>query len=121
MQRAVPWIAAVLLLGCLALGILVLRQRSEIAGAISARSTDEKMAQSRISELQRQVGELKKAQVEAARQIAQFAQGATASKNPQGDGANGGVRTVHISDLLKEHPEYAVFYEKQMRRVVDRM
>lgn len=121
MKRAAPWSAVILLIGCVALGVLVLRQRSEMARAVSERDAEKKVAQSRIVDLQSQVAILREAQVKTAKQIAQLVQGASAPQDPQGKGANGAAREVHIGDIIKEHPEYAAIFEKQIRRNVDRM
>jgi hypothetical protein len=118
MKRDVPWIAAILLLGCLALGIFALGERSQIASTADAGRTAEKEAQARIASLQGELGTLKAAKDQADRKIAQLTQDPNSSPNSQ---ANGGGNVVHISQILKEHPEYLAIYEKQTRRNIDRM
>jgi hypothetical protein len=116
MKRASPTLAIVFFLGCLALAVLAFRQRSEIVRADSVGAA----AHSQIDDLQHQVLSLKAARDQSDKQIAQLT-AASASQKAQSGGDSGGTRIVHISDILKEHPEYTAIYMKQFRRNVDRM
>jgi hypothetical protein len=120
MRRAIPWLAAVFFVGCLALGTSVHEQKTEISLAGLARKAAESEAKTRIAALESQVSALEAAKVQADKQIALLTQGASASETPQGDRPDAGTKVVHISDIIKDHPEYAALYERQMRRNVDR-
>ena len=117
MKRALPWLAAIFFLGCLGIGILAFRQRAEISSAASTQNE----AQSRISDLQRQVGALNAAKAKAVDQIAQLAQRSASLQKSAGDRGNGGPQIVHITDIIKDHPEYMSLYEKQIRHNMERM
>jgi hypothetical protein len=121
MRRAIPWLAAIFFVGCLALGTFVRQQKAEIARVEVARKAAENEARTRIADLQSQVGTLTAAKVQADKQIALLTQSGSAPDKPQGDRPDGGAKIVHISDIIKDHPEYAALYENQMRRNVDRM
>jgi|ERR1700722_17628851 len=121
MRRAIPWLAAIFFVGCLALGTFVRQQKTEIVLADIARKAAQNEAQARIADLESQVGALNAAKAQADKQIALLTQGASGPGNLQDDHPDGGAKIVHISDIIKDHPEYAALYEKQMRRNVDRM
>jgi hypothetical protein len=117
MQRVLPWLTAVLFCGCLVLGYLLLHLRAEMVQTTLTWDTGEKETQKRILDLQHKLAASEKAQALAATQIAQLSQApAAASGN-----ANGGRRIVHISDIVKDHPEYEGLYAKQLHRNIDRM
>jgi hypothetical protein len=120
MKRALPWLAAVFFIGCLALGTFVHEQKAEISRADAARRTAEKEATSRIAILEAQVGTLEAAKAQVEKQIAQLTQATPASDSPQVEHPDAGTKIVHISDIIKDHPEYAALYERQMRRNIDR-
>jgi len=116
MKRAIPTLAIVFFLGCLALAVFALRQRAEIIRADAASTA----AHTRIDDLEHQVVTLKTAHDLSDKQIAQLT-AASAAHAAQAGENNGGTRVVHISDILKEHPEYTALYMKQFRRSADRM
>jgi hypothetical protein len=116
MKRAVPWLTAISILGCLALW-----QRSQISKETLAQDTAEKKAQSKISDLKAEISTLKEEKEQADRQIAQMTQASSAAQKSQGNGDNAGGAVIHLSEIFKDHPEYLALYEKQMRRNVDRM
>lgn len=142
MKRAIYWLAAVLSLGCMVLGYLFVHQKAEITGAAaqiteakkeiaqakteaaradSRRQAAEKAAQKQIFDLQQQLATVKTAEALAEKQVA-AEQARASSASAQGENANtGGATVVHLSDILKDHPEYAALYAKQMRRNIDRM
>jgi hypothetical protein len=121
MKRAIPWLAAIFFVGCLALGVFCFRERTELTKATLTQSASEKEAQSRIAELQGEVGALKSAKAKDDEQIAKLTQDPVSLQKSQGGGDNGGAVVVHISDIIRDHPEYMPLYEKQMRRNIDRM
>jgi len=110
-SRASPLLAAVLLLGCVALGYQVLRQRTEIVRVDLDLKVEDQAAQKRNAGLERQLAAALEAQLRAEKQAAQPAQ--NSAKSPASDGA---VKVVHISDIIKEHPEYAEIQARQARR-----
>jgi hypothetical protein len=118
MQRALPWIAAILLLTTGALGYLVITLKTEVTQVHLDWDTAEKDAQKRIFDLQHRLTLAKEAQARADRQIAQLRRDPSARAN--GNGANGGRRIISMSEIMRDHPEYAAIYAKQMRRNIDR-
>jgi hypothetical protein len=121
MQRAIPWLAVILFVGCLSLATFGLREKAEIARTAVARKAAENEAQMRIADLQNQVDALKAAQVQGDKQVSQVTLGAPAADKAPGEHADAGTRIVHISDIVKDHPEYAALYAKQIRLNIDRM
>ncbi|HTB80279.1 MAG TPA: hypothetical protein VK717_05275 [Opitutaceae bacterium] len=116
------------------LGYFVAHQKTEITQAKAdvtqvhlQWSVAEKDEQKRILELQHQLTAAREAEILAEKQIAQQKQDMAALAPSKGEGANetgsanGGGTIIHIGDILKDHPEYAALYAKQMRRNVDRM
>lgn len=121
MQRAIPWLAIIFFVGCLALATFVLQEKAEIARTGVARKAAENEAQMRIVDLQNQVGALKATQVQADKQVAQVTLGASVADKALSERSDAVTKIVHISDIVKDHPEYAALYEKQLRRNIDRM
>jgi hypothetical protein len=119
MQRALPWIAAILLLTDGVLGYLVITLKTQVTQVHLDWDTAEKNAQKRIVDLQHKLTSAKEAQAKADKQIAQLR--ANPSGAASGGDANGGRRIIHLSDIMKDHPEYAALYAKNMRRSIDRM
>jgi hypothetical protein len=107
MRRAIPWLAAIFFVGCLALGTFVHEQKLEISRADLARKTAESEAKTRIAVLEHQVAALESVKVQTDKQISLSADGVSPSESPQGDHPDGGPKIVHISDIIKDHPEYA--------------
>jgi hypothetical protein len=116
MQRVLPWLTAVFLCGCLVLGYLVLHLKAEMVQTSLTWDTGEKETQKRILDLQHKLTAAEKALTLAAGQLAQQSQTPAAASGS----ANGGRRIVHISDIVKDHPEYEGLYAKQIRRNIDR-
>jgi hypothetical protein len=119
MKRALPLLAAVFFLGCIALGVFSYRQQAEITKATLARNAAEREAQLRIADLQGEVGALRSAKAKADEQIAKLTLDSASSQKP--GGGDRGPNFVHISDIIRDHPEYMAMYQKQIRRNVDRM
>jgi hypothetical protein len=113
MQRLYPWLAAIFFLGCLVLGYEVLRERTVIDQSVIQRSTAERESNRRLAEVQHDLTASKAAQAQLVKEAAQAAQGPAAR-------GNGGPNfpTIHISDIIKDHPEYAALFAKEMRRNV---
>ena len=132
MNRAISWLASILFLGCLSLGYLAARQKIEITRVNLHWDAAKKDELKEITDLQRQIAAAKAAQVlaekkmQAALQAQAQAQAMAASAQPKSDDASidgspkAGGAIIHIGDILKDHPEYAALYAKQMRRNVDR-
>ena len=118
MHRLFPWLTLFLFLGCAALGYVVLHQTGEITQLNLSWKTKKSAADSQVQKLQKEAAAEKTALAAAQTQLAKNS--AAAAAGP-GASAAGGRRVIHISDILKEHPEYTGFYEKQMRRNVERM
>jgi len=106
-----PWLPAALLLGCLVLAYLALRQRTEIVRIDLGLREEDQADKNRLADLRRQLAAAQTAQLQAEKQAAQPV---------QPPGADGNVRTVHLSDIAKEHPEYAAIQAHQARRNVVR-
>ncbi len=120
MKRDVPWFAAILIIGCSALAIVALRERSEVSRVTEAQNAATKEEQARIASLQGELGTLKAAKAQADKKIAEMTLASASSQNSQG-GANAAGNVIHLSDIFKEHPEYMALYEKQIRHNVERM
>ena len=118
MNRLLPWLAIFLLLGCAALGYAVLHQTGEITQLNIAWKADKTDSQTQVRKLEQAAATAKTALAAAQTQLAKNAASAASGANAN---AGSGRRVIHISDILKEHPEYTSFYEKQMRRNVERM
>ncbi|HZP60427.1 MAG TPA: hypothetical protein VFB27_08900 [Opitutaceae bacterium] len=96
--------------------------KAEAARANSRREAAEKESQKQILVLQQQLATAKAAEAEAERPAAATpASRASLAPGPDGSGNSGGPTVVHLSDIVKDHPEYAAIYAKQMRRNIDRM
>jgi hypothetical protein len=136
MNRALTWLSAILFLGCLSLGYLAARQRTEIAQAKTEITqvnlhwdAAKKEEQKQILDLQQQLATAKGAQGLAQKPAGQQTQDLSAtaqskSEDASADGSangstSGGGTIIHIGDILKDHPEYAALYAKQVRRNVD--
>jgi hypothetical protein len=94
-------------------GFLALRQRAAVVRVDLELGVVDKADQARLADLRRQLAAVQAAQHQAEKEIAQLAQAAVAQ--PVGGGAEA-VRTVHTSDIVKDHPEYAAILAKQARR-----
>ena len=117
MHRTNSWLTAILFLGCLVLGYLAIHQKSELRRGTLDRNAVEKAATEQIDYLQRQITALRAEQRIADGKIAQLSRGASAARS-ESDGGGGKVQTIHINSIIKEHPEYAALYAKQIRRDV---
>jgi hypothetical protein len=117
MQRLTSWLAAIFFLGCLILGTLVLRQRTQFMQFTVERGLAEKEEKRRLGELQHLLGVEKAAEAQAVRQAAQLAQtsawAARVKAPPQ-------VTTIHLGDIIRDHPEFAALMAKETRRNVIR-
>jgi hypothetical protein len=130
MNRAISWLATILFLGCLSLGYLAARQKIEITRVNLHWDAAKKDEQKEIADLQHRLAAAKAAQVLAEKQMQAAlqaqAQAMAASAQSKSDDASidgspkPGGTIIHIGDILKDHPEYAALYAKQMRRSVDR-
>jgi len=114
MQRMYPWLTAVLAIGCLILGYMAIQERMD--GRIAA-----KEAQKQVEGLQQQLTAAKAAQALAAKKALQTARSSTVSPESPGGNPNGGRKIIQVSDIIKDHPEFAALYAKQVRRNLDRL
>jgi hypothetical protein len=115
MQRAYPWLTAVLLLTFLARGYLLLREKTEIVAVGLRRDDADRAARAQVIDLQHQLAATRTAQARAEKQLADLKQGAVAPAKPASDDSDG-IKTIHVSDIIKEHPEFAAVWEAQQRR-----
>lgn len=111
-SSAYPFLAATLLLGCLVLGCLVLRQRAEVVRVDLELGVADKAAQARLADLRHQLAAVQVAQRQTEKEVAQLS---LAAAQPAG-GGDSAVRTVHNSDIVRDHPEYAAILARQARR-----
>jgi hypothetical protein len=112
MQRLSPCLAAIFFLGCIVLSYELLHERTIVVQSASQRDAQAKEASRQISDLQHQLVVVRTEQAEAAKLAAQSA--AAATRPP----AAPSFTTIHVSDIIKDHPEYAAIYAKEMRRNV---
>jgi hypothetical protein len=117
MQRAYPWLTAILLLVFLTLGYLLLREKTEIVAVGLRRDDDDRAARAQAVDLQHQLIAAKNAQARAEKQLAELRQTAAAPTKAVADDSDG-MKTIHISDIIKEHPEFAGYWAAQQRRNV---
>jgi hypothetical protein len=117
MQRLYPWLAAIFFIGCVVLGYEALRERGLLALTTVQRETDAREEKRRLADLQNRLVALQQAQIQAAKQASSAAPGPTAAS--AGGGTPNFVK-IHVSDIIKDHPEYAALYAKDMRRNVIR-
>ena len=143
MKSVINWLSVVLFFGCVTLGYVAAHQKIEIVRttklitsaqgelarakseakqADSRREAAEKEAQQQILILQRQLTTAKEAETQAEKQAsAAEAERASSSSAESGGADKSGSNVVHLSDIMKDHPEYAALYAKQIRRQIDRM
>jgi cell division septum initiation protein DivIVA len=112
-ERLYPWLAAISFLGLLALAYLAFGQRAEIVHINLDLGTADQAAHQRIADLQQQLATAKEAENQAEKQVAQAK---AASAHPSAGNGDGNVRTIHISDIVKDHPEYAALAARESRR-----
>jgi len=117
MKRASPWLAVIFFLGCVVLGWWVLDLRSELARAASARDEAATVSHRQIVDLKHQLVQTRATAASAAKQIAQLQQ--TAGAGPAA-GTRSDMKVIHLSDVLRDHPEYAALQAMDARRNVER-
>jgi hypothetical protein len=115
MQRAYPRLTAILLLVFLGLGYLLLREKTEIVAVGLRRDDADRAARAQAVDLQHQLISAKTVQARAEKQLAVLKQaGASSAKSASDDSE--GTKTIHIGDIIKEHPEFAEVWAAQQRR-----
>ncbi len=119
MQRAYPWLTAILLLVFLGLGYLLLRQKTEVVAINLRRDDADRATRAQAIDLQHQLAAAKTAQARAEKQLADLKQAGTVPTKPASDDSDG-MKTIHLSDIIKEHPEFAAVWAAQQRRNVFR-
>ena len=123
MKTILNWLTVILFLGCLALGYLLFQQNTRIVAITVREATAGKEARDRIVELQSQLDTAKAAVVAATKAAARPATApegaprAATAASPSGSAP----KIVHLTDIMKDHPEYVALYAKQARRNIDRM
>jgi len=115
MQRAYPWLTAILLLVFLGLGYLLLREKTEIVAVGLRRDDADRAARAQAIDLQHELTAAKTAQTRAEKQLADLKQAGAVPAKAAPDDADG-MKTIHISDIIKEHPEFAAVWAAQQRR-----
>jgi hypothetical protein len=100
------------------LGYLYYRQEILLGELAQRTATAGKAAEQRIGELEHRLTAAEAGQAEAKKAAAAAASGAPAAAG--GPAPSGGPRVIHIGDILKDHPEYAALYAKQLRRDINR-
>jgi hypothetical protein len=118
MQRAYPWLTAILLLVFLGLGFLVLRQKTEIVEVDLHRSDDDRSARNETADLEYRLLAARETTARLEKQAAQTK--AAAPAEAAGPAMGGSAKTVHISDIIKEHPEFAALWAAQNRGGITR-
>jgi hypothetical protein len=122
MKNILPWLTAFLFLGCLALGYLLVRERGVVTEVTVREATAGRQAGDRIAELQNQLAVTKAAAAAAGHPAVRTPPpAADAAPRPPSPGSGGSPRVVHLSDIMKDHPEYAALYAKEVRRGIDHM
>lgn len=123
MKTTLNWLTVILFLGCLALGYLLFQQNGRIVAITVREATAGKEARDRIVELQSQLDAAKAAVVaanKAAARLATVPEGAPRAATP-GSPSSSAAKVVHLTDIMRDHPEYVALYAKQARRNIDRM
>jgi len=124
-MKTLPWLTAILFIGCLVMGYILFSERNavvQITVSRDAADRDYKDAHTRISELEHQLAESKAAVAFAEKQAAKATSDAAAvAPRPQSASPKNATTIIRITDILKDHPEYAALYAKQTRRNIDRM
>jgi hypothetical protein len=115
MQRAYPWLTAIFLLGCLAFACLLLRQKTEILQIGLERNDADQAARQQAADLQHRLAAARAARTLAEKAVAQLKQSGAAAGSPAG-GEDANVRTIHISEVIRDHPEYSAIMARQARR-----
>jgi len=100
-------------LGCLGLGYLALGERTALARANLDLETAQTISRRKVSNLRGELAAAREAQNRAEGQAAQLKQATAARGNPS---AGDGIRTIHQSDIARDHPEYAAILARQNRR-----
>ena len=117
MRRAYPWLTVISFLGCLVLGYFVLQQKTEILQVNLRRSDADRAIREQTMAAQHQLAAAKAAQAQAAKQaMAAKAGGAAAAGRPAEADREANMKVIHISDIVKEHPEFATLMAEQRRR-----
>jgi len=113
MRRPYLSLAAILFLGWLGLGYLLVRERAELASIARRRSALEEEQARQIAEVRRQLGASQEARTKAGKAI-DLLKGGTA----KAAGDDDGLLRIHISDIVRDHPEYAAIQAANSRRGV---
>ena len=119
MKRTISWLAVILFLGCLTLGYLVVQEKTEVTQVTLHEAAADKDAQSRIFDLQHQLAAAKAAQAPADKPTARSTPDSSAPSPAQSGSTNGGPKIIHISDIMKDHPEYAALYAQAHKESVE--
>jgi len=118
MQRVYPWLTAILFLAFLALGGLFLRQKTKILEIGLHRSDADRATRDQLTDLQHRLVAAKEARTKAEAQAAKLKQGGAGVAGSPPETANDNVKTLHVSDIVKDHPEFAALWAAQQRRNV---
>jgi hypothetical protein len=118
MQRAYPWLTATFLLGCLAFACLMLRQRTEIVQIGLEQNDADQSARQRTDDLQHRLVAAREARSRAEKELAGLKQSAATAAGSAAGGEDPNVLTIHLSEVIRDHPEYSAIMARQTRRNV---
>ncbi len=115
MRRFSPWLAALSVIGCLGLGGLYLRREAAFAKEEAGWDAGRKQGEQRLAAL-RDEGAAARKSAEAARQ----AKPSPVRAAPAGPHIDPDTVILHLSDLVREHPELAEMRRRDFRNAMMR-
>jgi hypothetical protein len=119
MARLSSWLAAVFFAAYLVLGYFYLKQRAEMAlvrAEASEATAREQQSRRQATEFRQKLAAADDAAKKAEEELAAQDQAATA--RTKASAAANRNRVINLSDIAKDHPEYAELQRKQMRRTL---
>lgn len=111
MRRVSPWLAGILFAAFLGLGYLYFYRAAQMALKTADWEAGRKEGDKRLASLKQQLDAAQAAEGEAAKHLADAAKApAPAKQAPQER------KTLHIADMVRDHPELAAIRERDARR-----
>ncbi len=125
-MKTLPWFTVILFIGCLVTGYFLFSERNAVIQITVSRDVaerDYKEAHAHNSEMEHQLAEAKVARALAEKQVAKLTadSAAAAVARPSGGAPKNAPTIIHISDIIRDHPEYIALYAKQTRQNINRM